>query len=79
MTYSSIEAGGTREASIPVSDMELTADPYVFLTPMFYAIPGATENVVLAADTTNVLIRTRNTLSGTANNVKIHVLIVGAF
>lgn len=74
-----LSASATYEHTIYISDLSLTSSPYVFTQVELYANPGIIESVVLNSTTTQVLIRIKNNHTATISNIKVHVLIVGAF
>ena len=74
-----LSASATYEHTIYISDLSLTSSPYVFTQVELYSNPGIIESVVLNSTTTQVLIRIKNNHTATISNIKVHVLIVGAF
>lgn len=79
VTLGTLSAGATYEHTIYISDLSLTSLPYVFTQVELYANPGMIESVVLNSTTTQVLIRIKNNHTATFSNIKVYVLIVGAF
>ena len=74
-----LSASATYEHTIYISDLSLTSSPYVFTQVELYTNPGIIESVVLNSTTTQVMIRIKNNHTATISNIKVHVLIVGAF